>query len=581
MEILKGIPVSPGFVIAEALVMASKSLDVPRRFISEDEIDQERQRFFDAVEKAQEDIRRLQKDMEPELGNETRPIFDAHVMILADKSLHDEVIRRIGYNRFSAEYAVSRSLRKFEKAFYSMKDQYLAQRVADIRDIERRLLRALLGESQTDLASLDRRAVLVAHDLTPSETAGIDREFVVGFCTDVGGSTGHAAIVARAMELPAVVGLGTVSTDVGSSDTLIIDGNRGIVVINPDEETIERYRRIADDFHEFEESLRSEQDLPASTTDGAEAHVMGNIEFPKEVSQVLSRGGQGVGLYRTEFLYLASSQNPTEEEHFNAYKQAVEELGGKPIIIRTLDLGADKFFHSDSPNQERNPNLGCRAIRYCLQRPDIFKKQLRAICRASAFGPVKMMLPMICTRDEVMRTREMLLNVQEGLAGENINFDDEMEVGIMVEIPATALTLRSFVGVADFFSIGTNDLIQYAAAVDRTNEHVAELYQPAHPGVLKLIKMVLDEAHEHNVPVSMCGEMCGDPTFVIFLLGLGLRNFSVSPPLIPEVKKLIRSVSVKQAEDVAAEVMRLGTIREIMAYLRSVTREFLPTWTFM
>jgi phosphotransferase system enzyme I (PtsI) len=520
--------------------------------------------------------------MSSDIMDEAKPIFDAHVMILDDKSLHEEVTRRISQNRFSAEYAVSRSLRKFEKAFYAIDDVYLAQRVADIQDIERRLLCALLGEKTHELSTINRRVALVAHDLTPTETASLNPDYVVGFATDVGGQTGHAAIVARAMELPAVVGLGTISTDVSSGDTIIIDGNRGIVVIHPDQETLDRYRRMADDFYEFEQALYSEKDLPTVTTDGVEAEVHGNIEFHKEVEQVNEYGGHGVGLYRTEFLYLAQDgHEPTEENHFDAYKAAVEDLEGKPLVIRTLDLGADKFFHKDSSIQERNPSLGCRAIRYCLQRPDIFRTQLRAICRASAFGPIRLMLPMICTRDEVIRTREMIESVQEELASEDIEHDDEMAIGIMVEIPATALMIDSFVDVADFFSIGTNDLIQYTSAVDRTNERVASLYQPAHPAVLRLIREVLDCGQRNERPVSVCGEMCGEPTFVVFLLGLGLRKFSVSPPLIPEVKKLIRSVSLDKAKEVAAHVMTLSTHREITAYLRTVTQEILPTWTFM
>jgi phosphotransferase system enzyme I (PtsI) len=580
MEILKGIPVSPGFVIAEAFVMASRELDIPRRFIQEEECARECERFNEAVKKAQQDIRDLQKRVLPEIGGEAAPIFDAHVMILADPSLRDEVIRRINENRFSAEYAVSRSLRKFEKAFYSIDDKYLAQRVADIQDIERRLLRALLGERTHEVEELKRRVVLVAHDITPSETASIDPTYVVGFCTDIGGQTGHTAIVARAMEIPAVVGLGTVSTDVSQGDTLIIDGNRGIVIINPDQETVARYRGMVDDFQQFEQALYSEKDLPAVTSDGTAATVKGNIEFPKEVEQVVGSGGEGVGLYRTEFLYLSVSHEPTEEEHFGVYKEAVEHLEGRPITIRTLDLGADKFFHKDALH-ERNPQLGLRAVRYCLHRPDVFRTQLRAICRASALGPVEAMLPMVSTLEEVRRAREILQEVQDELAAENQDYDDEMRFGIMVEVPSVALTLDAYAELADFFSIGTNDLIQYTLAVDRTNEHVASLYQPAHPAVLQLIRNAIEVARRHEKPISMCGQMCADPTFVIFLLGLGLRQFSVPPPLIPEVKKLIRSVSLERAEAIAAEVMEMSEARTIVAHLRNATRDILPDWTFM
>jgi phosphotransferase system enzyme I (PtsI) len=581
MEILKGIPVSPGFVIAEAFVIASNILDIPRRFIQKEDIPQEKERFFEAVKKAQQDIRDLQERIAPEIGCETRPIFDAHIMILADSSLHDEVVRRIEMNRFSAEYAVSRSLRKFEKAFYSISDQYLAQRVSDIQDIEKRLLRSLLGERTHDLSNLQKRSVLVAHDLTPSETACVNPEVIVGFCADVGGQTGHAAIVARAMELPAVVGLGSVSTDVSMGDTLIIDGNRGIVIINPDEETISRYRVMADDFEQFEKALYSERELPANTTDGNLIEVKGNIEFPREVEQIVRSGGDGVGLYRTEFLYLSTSDEPTEEDHYKYYCQALEHLGDRPMTIRTLDLGADKFFHTNGAVHERNPNLGCRAIRYCLLRPDLFKTQLRAICRASTMGKINIMIPMICSTDEVKRTLEILSSVKEELDADGIDYDHNMNFGIMVEVPATALTLESYVDYVDFFSIGTNDLIQYTSAVDRTNEHIAELYKPAHPAVLQLIKKIIDTGIKYDKPVSMCGEMCADPKFVIFLMGLGLKRFSVPPPIIPEVKKLIRSVSLTQAQEIAAYVMTLSEEREITAYLRKVTREIVPDWDFI
>ncbi|MBN1257891.1 MAG: phosphoenolpyruvate--protein phosphotransferase [Planctomycetes bacterium] len=581
MEILKGIPVSPGFAIAEAFVIASRNLDIPRRFINESEVERERDRFFAAVKVAQDDIRALQNRMEPEIGGEAAPIFDAHVMILADSSLHDEVIRRIIENRFSAEYAVSRSLRKFEKAFYSIEDQYLAQRVADIQDIEQRLLRALLGERTHELEELKKRVVLVAHNLTPSEIASIDPNYVMGFCTDVGGSTGHTAIVARAMEIPAVVGLRGISGDISQGDTIIIDGNRGVVIINPDSETIVRYRGIADDFHQFEQALYSEKDLPTVTTDGVKAVVMGNIEFPREIEQVINSGGKGVALYRTEFLYLASKKAPDEEIHYQAYCKAVKHLNGRPITIRTLDLGADKFFQKEAPMHENNPQLGCRAVRYCLLRPDIFRTQIRAICRASAHGQVSMMIPMVSNVEEVRRTLDLLREIQDELSTENIPFDENMPIGIMVEVPAVAITMDAYIDLVDFFSIGTNDLIQYTLAVDRTNEHVADLYKPSHPAVLTLVKNVIAAGLKYNKPVSMCGEMCADPIFVPFLLGVGLRTFSVPPPLIPEVKKLIRSVSISQAEEIAAKVFTYNDSRDISAYLRNTTREIVPDWAFM
>lgn len=586
MEILKGIPVSPGFAIGEAFILDSDQSVIPRRFISSDEVELEFARFHQAVEKAKDEIRVLQARVEAEkVGLEAVPIFDAHILILSDESLHREVLNRIQKNRFSAEYAVSRSLRKYERAFNQMADSYLAQRITDLRDIEHRLLQALLGERREELRTLDREVVLVAHDLTPSQTAAIDRKHVLGFATDVGGMTGHTAIVARARVLPAVVGLGTVSADVSVGDMLIIDGNRGIVIINPDEKTLDTYRALANDFHSFEATLIGEKDLPSETTDGCRVEVVANIEFPQEIETVLHFGGEGVGLYRTEFLYLESEIEPDEEVHFLAYKHALDSIKNREVAIRTLDLGADKFFKTGPRSDttllhEKNPFLGCRAVRYCLQNTRLFTAQLRAICRASALGTVKLMIPMISCREEVLQVRELISDVQEQLDEEGIAFDPDMQIGIMVEVPSVALTIEHFVDICDFFSIGTNDLTQYVVAVDRTNEHVANLYRPGHPAVIQLIKRVIDCGLEHNIPVSLCGEMAGDPTYVLFLLGLGLKTFSVTPPLIPEVKKLIRSVSMENVRDIAKHAMEFQSSREVVAYLRNATREYQPEWAF-
>ncbi len=590
MEILKGLPVSPGFAIGEAFILGSEESVIPRRFVSLREVENEIERFHQAVEKAKLDIRDLQQRVASEIGAEAAPIFDAHVMILSDSSLHDEVLGRIRNNRFTAEYAVSRSLRKFEKAFHRMDDSYLAQRISDLHDIERRLLQALLGERKEELRQIERQVVLVAHDLTPSQTASIDRDKVIGFATDVGGMTGHTAIVARAREIPAVVGLGTISTDVSSGDLLIIDGNRGIVVVNPDEKTMETYRRMASDFHIFEEHLIGEKDLPAVTLDGCRASVLANIEFPREIDTVLRFGGEGVGLYRTEFLYLEANSQPGEEEHYSAYHNAIKDIGGRPVAIRTLDLGADKFFYAETGGQgdldasyylhERTPVLGCRAIRYCLAHPDIFRAQIRAVCRASVLGEVKMMIPMISTRDEVLTVRQIVSEVQAKLADEGLPFNPNMPVGIMVEVPSVALTIERFADICDFFSIGTNDLTQYVMAADRTNEHIAGLYRPGHQAVLRLIREVIECGRKYNRPVSLCGEMAGDPDFVVLLLGMGLRNFSVSPPLIPEVKKLIRSVDLTQAEELARQAETYDDTREMMAFLRRFTAELQPDWRF-
>lgn len=589
MEVLKGIPVSLGFAIGEAFVLGNEESVIPRRFISVAEIDDEFDRFHAAVENAKEDIRELQEKIKTdEIGSEAVPIFDAHILILDDASLHQEVLNRISKNRFSAEYAVSRSLRKYEKAFSKIDDDYLAQRISDLHDIERRLLRALLGERKEDLKQLDRQVIVVAHDLTPTQTASMDKEHVIGFCTDVGGMTGHTAIIARSRELPAVVGLETATSDISSGDTLIIDGNRGLVIVNPDVGTLETYETLATDFHVFEESLIGEKDLPAETIDGNRVRVSANLEFPSEIDAVSRTGGEGIGLYRTEFLYVNSESVPDEEVHMEAYKQAVEHMQNQKVTIRTLDLGADKFFHLEKNIgsedkallNERNPALGCRAIRYCARHPKLFRSQIRAICRASALGRVNLMVPMISCREEVEYVVQLVRKEQELLDEEGIDFDPTMPVGIMVEVPSVAIDIENYMDICDFFSIGTNDLTQYTIAVDRTNEHVANLYSPTNPAVLKLLYNVIKAGVKHNKPVSVCGEIAGDPSFTFLLLGMGLTHFSVSPPLIPEVKKLIRSITMDEAKTVVEDVMKLKNSREITTYLRNVTRKYQPDWSF-
>ncbi len=589
MEVLKGIPVSTGFAIGEAFVLGNEESVIPRRFISVSEIDDESDRFHTAVENAKEDIRELQAKIKSDaIGSEAVPIFDAHILILDDASLHQEVLNRISKNRFSAEYAVSRSLRKYEKAFSKIDDDYLAQRISDLHDIERRLLRALLGERKEDLKQLDRQVIVIAHDLTPTQTASMDREHIIGFCTDVGGMTGHTAIIARSRELPAVVGLETVTSDVSSGDTVIVDGNRGLVIINPDAGTLETYEALASDFHVFEESLIGEKDLPAETIDGNRVRVSANLEFPSEIDAVTRTGGEGIGLYRTEFLYINSDTVPDEEVHMEAYRQAVENMPELKVTIRTLDLGADKFFHleknigSDDKAllNERNPALGCRAIRYCARHPKLFRAQIRAICRASALGRVNLMVPMISCREEVEYVVQLVRKEQEILDEEGIEFDPAMPIGIMIEVPSVAIDIDSYMDVCDFFSIGTNDLTQYVIAVDRTNEHVANLYSPTNPAVLKLLLNVIKAGAKHNKPVSVCGEIAGDPLFTFLLLGMGLKHFSVSPPLIPEVKKLIRSITMDEAKAIVDDVMKLNNSREITTYLRNVTRKYQPDWSF-
>jgi phosphotransferase system enzyme I (PtsI) len=576
--ILRGIPVSQGVAIGPAYVLGSVESKLPPSYLSDEElIPAEVDRFQNAIVKAQAEIAKLKSTVQADARQDVGPIFDAHMMILSDPSLKANVLHRIQRNRMTAEYAVQCTIGEYVRGLKFKGNPLLIPRINDMQDIERRLLRAILGSQYEELHSLNREVIIIAHDLTPSQTADMDRGHILGFATDIGGTTGHTAIVARAREIPAVVGLCNISDTIQSGTEVILDGSRGLLIISPQESTKAAYEKTRLDIHKIEAELLSETSRPAVTLDGCRVHVQGNIEFPQEAESILRNSADGIGLYRTEFIYINNKGEPDEETHFAAYSRVVKAVRGKPVTIRTLDLGYDKAFHLQDGETlaiERNPGLGCRAIRYCFANPDLFKSQIRAICRASAFGEVKMMIPMISARDEVQKVLRIVRGVQERLSDEGIEYDPHMKIGIMVEVPSVALALDQFCDICDFYSIGTNDLIQYLLAVDRTNETVASLYRPEHPSVLRTIKFIIDSAQAANVPLSMCGEMAGDPLFVLFLLGLGLRNFSVSPPQIPEVKKIIRTSSLESARKVADNVMSLSSARDVRNCLRGASAKY-------
>ncbi len=577
VEIRKGIAVAPGVVIKEAFVLESEGYRIPRHLITEEEIPKELVRLGEAITSARKEIEELETGTSKKLGSQVGTIFATHKLMLQDENLKQEFIENIKKNNFSAEYAVSLALRVYVRKFQDVTDPYLSARVGDIFDIEKRLLRNLLGEQREELENLTKEVVVIAHDLSPSQIASLDTTKVKGFVTDLGGRTSHSAIVARALGVPAVVGLGTATVDVFGGDLVILDGNRGVVIFRPDEKTLKKYLTIEKSFHVFEERLTSElKDLPAVTLDGREVAILGNIEFPREIGASLSHGASGIGLYRTEFLYLGSKNIPTEEEHFNAYTQSIQELGNKPIIIRTVDLGGDKFFPVDN-NKEDNPFLGCRSIRYCLENVTIFKSQLRAILRASAFGNVKILFPLISSLQELQKAKDVLKEVKEELNHKGIDFDQNIELGIMIEVPSAVMLADILAKEVDFFSLGTNDLIQYTLAIDRSNEKVAHLYSPAHPAILRLLKMAIKAAEDNNIRIGICGEMGGEIEYTILLLGLGLREFSVAPAMIiPEVKKIIRSVTFERAKEVAETVCSFNDPAETTKYLRDMAREIIP-----
>jgi phosphotransferase system enzyme I (PtsI) len=579
MDIKRGIPVSAGVAIGPALVLDTEWYRIPQRFVEPAQVGAEVERLHKALQAAAQVARGHQRAVDHRLGRKYAAIFEAHALLIEDPSLIAELENFIHAERSAAEYAVSRVMRQYAKALEDIgHDTALATRVSDLYDIERTILGHLLGQRREQLTHLQESVIVLAHDLTPSETAMLDPKMVHAFATEAGGRASHTAIMAGALEIPAVVGLGDFVTDVSGGDLVIVDGNRGLLILDPDAETLSRYETARSSYQKFESGLVELRELPAVTRDGTRVLLMGNIEFPQEAAHCAERGADGVGLYRTEFLYLGRQTDPTEEEHLEAYRTVLRTLPkGRPVVVRTLDLGADKFNTAvETSHRERNPFLGVRSIRLCLRNLGLFKTQLRAILRASAEGGVRILFPMISTLLELRQSKMLLAEVKEDLEDEGVAFNPALPVGTMIEVPSAALMADLLAREVDFFSVGTNDLTQYTLAADRTNEQVASLYSPADPAVLRLLQRVLDAGRQAKIAVNVCGEMSGEPMFTLLLLGMGLRQLSVTPHNIPEVKKVIRSVTVGEAEQVAREALRLETARDVTSYLREQTRRLVP-----
>ncbi|NBW97371.1 MAG: phosphoenolpyruvate--protein phosphotransferase [Planctomycetia bacterium] len=571
---LQGIAVSPGVTIGEALVLDSEGFRIPRRFVERSAVDTELERLKNAVAETAVEIERNRDAVRAELGEQYAAIFQAHLAMLHDDRLQEELTSAVRDKNWWPEYAVSRTLRRYAKVFQSL-DNHISQRAHDIYDIEKSLLRNLLGQRRETLAAISQPVIVLAHNLTPSETANLDRRFVKGFVTELGGPGSHTAIVAEGLEIPAVVGLGPFLADVSGGEPVILDGHQGVVILQPDEETIARYRLEVEAARTVAAKLDTLRDVPAETLDGVRIQLTGNIEFPSEAEQCLSRGCDGIGLYRTEFLYLTSKREPTEEDHFAAYSAVVTAMQGKPVVIRTLDLGADKMLTERTPEEERNPCLGLRSIRLSLRQLPMFRTQLRAILRASALGDVRVLFPLVSTLVELRQARLVLADVMEDLAEHGIAFNPKMPVGMMVETPAAVMMLDAFIKEVDFVSIGTNDLIQYTLAVDRGNKEVADLYNACDPAVLRLLSRSLDVAREAGVPANVCGQMSGSVMYTQLLLGLGLRQLSVPASAIPEVKQACRSVSVAECREIAERSLQMDSAREVKAFLRDQMRRRL------
>ncbi len=576
MEVIKGIPVAPGVAIGRALILEDIRHRVAHHVVNEAEVPQELASLDEALEQARSGLQRDRDQAAATLGVEPAKIFEFHAGLLADPALVDPIRVQISEEQLTAASAVAAAFTKLVDQFRGMGSEVFRQKADDIIDLERRLLGHLVGRTLDRLSRIESPVLLISHDLTPTQVATLDTTKVLGISTDLGGRTSHASIVAAAIGVPVVVGTQSITEHVDEGDLTIIDGKTGVVIIRPDAETHEKYTQRAARQASLREESRELAALDAVTKCGERITLLGNVEFPHEIQRVLEEGGEGVGLFRTEFQYLASSTEPTEDELYDTYRVSAEALEGRPLTLRTLDLGADKRTQQQSEEPERNPFLGLRSIRYCLQNLPLFRTQLRAILRASAHGNVKVMFPLVTTIMELRQARMILEDVMEELSEEGVVFDRDISVGMMIEVPSAALMAASLAREVSFFSIGTNDLVQYTLAVDRGNERVANLYAATNPAVLKLVKAVLRAGKRFSIETSLCGEIAGDVTYTMLLIGLGLRTLSLVPTQIPDVKRVIRSVDIAQCERLARRVGSFDSERRIMRCLREELREVLP-----
>jgi phosphotransferase system enzyme I (PtsI) len=574
--ILRGVGGSPGVVSAPVYRISAEEIPCPDRVLNPEEVHPEVERFKAAVETTRQQITLIKKKVFSAIGHADATIFDMHMMVLDDTAFYGETIRRIETDRNNAEAAVQSVTRRYTEVLSGMEDEYLRERAADIKDVARRVLRNLTGAETHVLGGLRKKSIIVATDLSPSDTASLKRDLVLGFATDLGSSTSHTAIMARALGIPAVIGLGDVTRRLQTDDEVLMDGTEGVVILHPSAASLKKYDALARQRASIQSGLADLRDQPAETLDGHRVVLSANIELVGEVGEVRKAGAEGVGLFRSEYLYVARPELPTEEEQLAAYQAVASRLAPDPVIIRTVDLGGDKFASSLNMPPEVNPFLGYRAIRFCLAQPAIFKTQLRAILRASAHGKVRIMYPMISNVREVIHANTLLAECKGELRHEGIAFDDGIEVGVMIEIPSAAITADIIAKHVSFFSIGTNDLVQYTLAVDRVNDRVAHLYEPTHPAVLRLMKMTIEAGHARGIWVGVCGQMAGDPLMTHLLLGLGIDELSMAPAALPAVKDMIRSVTLAQAKLMAESALREETATDVMRLCRELTARVAP-----
>jgi phosphotransferase system enzyme I (PtsI) len=565
--VLHGINASPGICIGKAYLVDREGVDVVAKYaIPEKKLKDEVNRFKAAVKKARDELRAILADSPDELKQ--AHILETHMVLLNDKLLYGKTIETIKTEKVNAEWALKKIVSNLKAVFQNMADPYLRERSADIEHVSERIIRNLTGVQEESIAKIDKRVILVARDLSPADSSQINLERIKGFLTDLGGKTSHTGIIARTLEIPAVVGLENATAQIRSDDLIIVDGSTGTVIVHPNEQTLIQYENRKIQYENYQAVITRESHPRAQTSDGFQLEIMGNIELPEEVFAVINYGGDGIGLYRTEFQYLSRSAFPGESELYDKYRDVVEVMAAKPVTIRTLDINGDKALVASAAMPEANPALGLRAIRYCLKKPDVFKTQLRAILRAAAHGKVRILFPMISAWFEIRQAKKMLDQAAESLAKDGLQFNRDIEVGIMIEVPSAVIMADVLAKEVDFFSIGTNDLIQYSLAIDRGNQQVAHLYQPLDPAIIRMIKHVATVAKENGIKIFMCGEMAGSPLHIPLLLGIGLDELSMNPQSIPAVKRTVRSLSLGDSRSFVSEALKQNTARGVFELIR-------------
>ena len=573
----KGMGVSPGIAIGRALIIEKKIFSAYRVPIKSEEVESEVRRFKESVEKTKGDLKVLRQTVSRSMGEEYASIFDAHALILGDPSFADKVIQKIESEEVNAEWALTEVEEELEARFSSFENEYLRDRSADIKDVGENLLKNLQGVAHHDLSEIDHDVVILADDLTPSDAVRFNRRPIVGFATETGGRTSHTSIIAKSLLMPAVLGVPRLTKIVDNEELVIVDGYEGTIVVNPSPALVKEYRSRVSRHEEYEKELLENRELGAVTRDNHRVSLQANIELVEELADARKYGAEGIGLYRSEFLYISKSPDlPTEEEHLEVYRKLAEAVAPDWCVIRTFDLGGKKLAREVIGSKEDNPVLGLRALRLCMKHLDMFKTQLRALLRASAFGKIKIMFPLVSGIQELRQVKTLVREIQGDLTAEGIAFNKDLEIGIMIEVPSAAIIADVLATESDFFSIGTNDLIQYSLAIDRSNENVSYLYEPLHPALLRLIKFVIDSGREAGIPVSMCGEMAADPLFSVILVGLGLEIFSMNPSSIPVVKNVLRALRYKDCKRIASVALQKKTAQEIEEYLIESVAMWLP-----